>query len=189
VSAERPCLPALHGSIRRCGALQQAAATHSDPAPPAPAHPPAGDDIIVRTLRVQDCATKASHTVTHYHYVSWPDFGAPSSPQPLLQLSRCLDQHRKPLGSPIVVHCKAGIGRSGTFCALDIASHRLRRLWRGRAQASDEGAAALVDVRALVLSLRQQRAGMVQTRLQYRLVYEAVARELGALLLQQASCM
>jgi protein tyrosine phosphatase len=143
----------------------------------------------VRTLRVQDSAAKTSHVVTHYHYVSWPDFGVPSSPQPLLQLSRCLDQHRRPVGSPIVVHCKAGIGRSGTFCALDIASHRLRRLWCGRVRACAEGAAALVDLAALVLSLRQQRAGMVQTREQYRLVYEVVARELGALLLQQASCM
>jgi protein tyrosine phosphatase len=143
--------------------------------------------VFVRTLRIQDSSTRACHTVTHYQYISWPDFGVPSSPLPLLQLSRRLDAHRRPLGGPIVVHCKAGIGRSGTFCALDIASHRLRRLRQGKAAVEGRAALELLDLRALVLSLRQQRQGMVQTREQYRLVHEVVATELGALLMQPAS--
>ena len=59
--------------------------------------------------------------MTHFHYTSWPDFGVPTSPSDFLDFlfavreSGALDAN---VGPP-VIHCSAGIGRSGTFCLVD----------------------------------------------------------------------
>lgn len=67
-----------------------------------------------------------------------------------------------PDSGPIIVHCSAGIGRTGTF----IAIHILIKL-------IDEGAEA-IDIQKTVLALRAQRSGMVQTEAQYKFVYKAL---------------
>ena len=58
----------------------------------------------------------------------WPDFGIPNSPTPLHRLAHLLDESDNiQAGSP-VVHCSAGIGRTGTFVAIDVVMKRLRHL-------------------------------------------------------------
>lgn len=103
--------------------------------------------------------------VEHFQLAAWPDHGLPSSPEPLLALSAALRTSPATAGvspAPIVVHCSAGIGRSGVFCAVDAAAREL-------AAAGDEVAAALqaVDVGRIVSAMRHQRAGMVQTKDQF----------------------
>jgi len=62
-----------------------------------------------------------SREILHFHYTTWPDFGVPQRPTAFLRFladvrkSGALDQN---VGPP-VVHCSAGIGRSGTFCLVD----------------------------------------------------------------------
>lgn len=62
-----------------------------------------------------------SREVLQFHYTTWPDFGVPTSPVAFLEFlkkvrsSGALDSE---LG-PAIVHCSAGIGRSGTFCLVD----------------------------------------------------------------------
>lgn len=59
--------------------------------------------------------------ISHFHYTTWPDFGVPESPASFLNFlfkvreSGCLS----PEHGPAVVHCSAGIGRSGTFSLVD----------------------------------------------------------------------
>lgn len=71
--------------------------------------------------RLTDLETKESREILHFHYTTWPDFGVPQSPTAFLNFltdvrqSGTLDQN---VGPP-VVHCSAGIGRSGTFCLVD----------------------------------------------------------------------
>lgn len=71
--------------------------------------------------RLTDLETKESREILHFHYTTWPDFGVPQSPTAFLRFltdvrqSGALDQN---VGPP-VVHCSAGIGRSGTFCLVD----------------------------------------------------------------------
>ncbi|KAL4419642.1 hypothetical protein ABPG77_008583 [Micractinium sp. CCAP 211/92] len=115
-------------------------------------------------------------TVQHYHYTAWPDHGVPSSAEPLLRL--CAELHASGAhASPILVHCSAGIGRSGVFCVLDIATRRLLHLLEGEGAGSSDAAAAgaeAVDVATLVADLRRQRLGMVQTRDQYVFCHTAL---------------
>ena len=59
--------------------------------------------------------------VLHFHYTTWPDFGVPSSPTAFLDFLSVVRNHgclESSVG-PAVIHCSAGIGRSGTFCLVD----------------------------------------------------------------------
>lgn len=78
-------------------------------------------DYTRRTFKVTDTDLNESRTVLQFHYNTWPDFGIPSSPMAFLQF---LKQVRESGGldadvGPAIVHCSAGIGRSGTFCLVD----------------------------------------------------------------------
>lgn len=65
--------------------------------------------------------TGETREILHFHYTTWPDFGVPESPASFLNFlfkvreSGCLSSDQ----GPVVVHCSAGIGRSGTFCLVD----------------------------------------------------------------------
>lgn len=65
--------------------------------------------------------TQETREILHFHYTTWPDFGVPESPASFLNFlfkvreSGCLNSDQ----GPVVVHCSAGIGRSGTFCLVD----------------------------------------------------------------------
>ena len=67
--------------------------------------------------------TQQVREVYHFHYTTWPDFGIPSSPVSFLMFLQAvrdkgvLDEEN----GPAVIHCSAGIGRSGTFCLVDSA--------------------------------------------------------------------
>ena len=58
----------------------------------------------------------------------WPDFGIPNSPTPLRRLAHLLDESDDPQAGSPVVHCSAGIGRTGTFVAIDVVMKRLHHL-------------------------------------------------------------
>ncbi|XP_077324847.1 receptor-type tyrosine-protein phosphatase R isoform X2 [Lithobates pipiens] len=105
-----------------------------------------------------------SRIVKHYWYTSWPDHKTPDSAQPLLQLMLDVDEDRKAFDGrgPVVVHCSAGIGRTGCFIATSIGCRQLK----------EEG---VVDVLSIVCKLRMDRGGMVQTSEQYQFVHHALS--------------
>lgn len=94
-------------------------------------------NYMVRTLRLTDEKSSKSREVLQFHYVTWPDFCIPSSPIAFLQfLKKVRDSGvmNADVG-PAIVHCSAGIGRSGTFCLVDTALVLVSRksillLWR-----------------------------------------------------------
>ncbi|KAM5170210.1 receptor-type tyrosine-protein phosphatase R [Mantella aurantiaca] len=104
-----------------------------------------------------------SHIVKHYWYTSWPDHKTPDSAQPLLQLMLDVEDDRKTFTGrgPVVVHCSAGIGRTGCFIATSIGCRQLK----------EKG---VVDVLSIVCKLRVDRGGMVQTSEQYQFVHHAL---------------
>ncbi|XP_040845993.1 receptor-type tyrosine-protein phosphatase R [Ochotona curzoniae] len=119
------------------------------------------DNYTVRNLVLK----QGSHTqhVKHYWYTSWPDHKTPDNAQPLLQLMLDVEEDR--LASegrgPVVVHCSAGIGRTGCFIATSIGCQQLKK----------EG---VVDALSIVCQLRMDRGGMVQTSEQYEFVHHAL---------------
>uniref|UniRef100_A0A8C5KAA2 protein-tyrosine-phosphatase n=1 Tax=Jaculus jaculus TaxID=51337 RepID=A0A8C5KAA2_JACJA len=119
------------------------------------------DNYTIRNLVLK----QGSHTqhVKHYWYTSWPDHKTPDSAQPLLQLMLDVEEDR--LASegrgPVVVHCSAGIGRTGCFIATSIGCQQLK----------EEG---VVDALSIVCQLRMDRGGMVQTSEQYEFVHHAL---------------
>lgn len=71
--------------------------------------------------RLNDLESGESREIYHFHYTDWPDFGVPKTPTPFLRFLRDIRRSGglDPSYGPAVVHCSAGIGRSGTFCLID----------------------------------------------------------------------
>ncbi len=117
-----------------------------------------------RLLLTSEQQPEKRHLVTHYHYSSWPDFGTPASAAGFVEMVEHVGVSAE--GRPIIVHCSAGLGRSGVFVAVHSAlgSHK---------------AGERVDIEAIVRRMRQQRHGMIQTPEQYRFCLEATAEALA----------
>uniref|UniRef100_A0A8B9HCQ1 protein-tyrosine-phosphatase n=2 Tax=Astyanax mexicanus TaxID=7994 RepID=A0A8B9HCQ1_ASTMX len=120
------------------------------------------EHYTVRTLTLKHGGQ--SRKVHHYWYTSWPDHKTPDSAGPLLQLMTDVEETREASGSygPVIVHCSAGIGRTGCFIATTIGCRQLRM----------EG---VVDVLSIICQLRADRGGMIQTGEQYEFVHHALS--------------
>ena len=104
--------------------------------------------------------------VFHYHFVAWPDHGVPRETHTLTALLDDLkSEERKQI--PVIIHCSAGIGRTGTLIAL---SHLKQIIGTQKQQRVDFG----VSVFSVVRRLREQRTFMVQSREQFELLYQFV---------------
>jgi len=136
-------------------------------------------ELIIRTLLLEDTVTGFSRRVVQYQYQSWPDHGLPVSTAGFLELIRMVDRNscRKtgsssPSGGsgfmgmsgagPIVVHCSAGIGRSGTFCTVHNAISKFRA-----DLLANPATPPIFNVLQTVIIMREHRPGMVQTKEQY----------------------
>lgn len=134
-------------------------------------------DCTLRIMRVTHTGTQTTHLLSHYHFHAWPDHGVPDNSSSLRTICAALGRARA-TGRPALVHCSAGIGRTGTFCAVDITLQRFDS-WRSRAgEVTPEEVAATLDMPSLVASLRTQRMGMVQTLEQYEYVYQTLLEDL-----------
>ncbi|XP_078687647.1 tyrosine-protein phosphatase non-receptor type 1-like [Branchiostoma floridae x Branchiostoma belcheri] len=122
--------------------------------------------FTIRTYLLQRLKTNESRKVFHFHYTRWPDFGVPESPAAFLHFLlevRDSGSLEADVGPP-VVHCSAGIGRSGVFCLVDTC---LVLLDKTRDLNS-------LNIRRLLLDMRQYRMGLIQTPDQLRFSYLAV---------------
>ncbi|XP_073756761.1 receptor-type tyrosine-protein phosphatase beta isoform X2 [Callorhinus ursinus] len=107
--------------------------------------------------------------IRHFHYTVWPDHGVPETTQSLIQFVRTVRDYisRSPGAGPTVVHCSAGVGRTGTFIALDRILQQL--------DSKDS-----VDIYGAVNDLRLHRVHMVQTECQYVYLHQCVRDVLRA---------
>ena len=111
--------------------------------PPSREQPP---EVIIRKFTISHDAHpfQRMREVTHLQYANWPDFGAPAHPLHLLRLVEQCDSVVRatssgprdgpdpPTDRPVLVHCSAGCGRTGTFCTVDTVIDVLKRQQRHR---------------------------------------------------------
>ncbi|KAJ2759395.1 tyrosine protein phosphatase 1 [Coemansia nantahalensis] len=124
-------------------------------------------EVVVRRIELRHAAHPGlPRAVTQLHFVGWPDERVPDSPLPVLRLIRELrGSVAPPADAPVVVHCSAGVGRTGTFIVIDAAMDCLAR-------APDYPGDLVAHA---FRSLRTQRTTMVQTLVQYQLCYQTIA--------------
>lgn len=120
----------------------------------------------IRVLELQNIMTGESREIYHFHYTTWPDFGVPESPASFLNFLFKVRESGSlgPEHGPSVVHCSAGIGRSGTFALVDTCLVLMDR----RKNPSS------VDIQKVLLDMREYRMGLIQTPDQLRFSYMAV---------------
>jgi len=114
-----------------------------------------------------------SRRVFHYHFLGWPDHGTPEDPGSVLNFLHDVNIKQESLegAGPIVVHCSAGIGRTGTFIVIDMIIDQIQTL----------GLDCEIDIQRTIQMVRSQRSGMVQTEAQYKFVYLAVQHHIDTL--------
>uniref|UniRef100_A0A3P9J7G8 protein-tyrosine-phosphatase n=1 Tax=Oryzias latipes TaxID=8090 RepID=A0A3P9J7G8_ORYLA len=125
-------------------------------------------DYKVRVLEISPMAKpQLSRTIWHYQYLSWPDHGVPQEPGGVLSFLIQVNgkQAEYPEAGPIIVHCSAGIGRTGTILVIDMIIDTIDTL----------GLDCDIDIPKYIQMVREQRSGMVQTEAQYKFIYLAVS--------------
>ncbi|XP_034272815.1 tyrosine-protein phosphatase non-receptor type 5 isoform X2 [Pantherophis guttatus] len=121
------------------------------------------DDYRLRLITLKN--GEETRNLKHYWYTSWPDQKTPDQAPALLQLVQEVEEamHRaEEKNAPIIVHCSAGIGRTGCFIATSICCQQ----WK------NEG---MVDILRTTCQLRLDRGGMIQTSEQYQFVHHVMS--------------
>ncbi|NWI10847.1 PTPRA phosphatase, partial [Crypturellus soui] len=122
-------------------------------------------DYTVRKFCIQQVGDvtnkKPQRLVTQFHFTSWPDFGVPFTPIGMLKFLKKVKTCNPQYAGAIVVHCSAGVGRTGTFIVIDAMLDMMH-------------AERKVDVYGFVSRIRAQRCQMVQTDMQYVFIYQAL---------------
>ncbi|XP_067674274.1 tyrosine-protein phosphatase 10D-like isoform X2 [Haliotis asinina] len=116
-------------------------------------------DWTISEFRVQ--LGEQARQIRHFHYKAWPDFGVPKDPTSLIRFVRTVREKMFRDGGPIITHCSAGVGRSGTFIVLDHALQHIK----------DKD---VIDIYQIVYKLRKERVLMVQTEQQYKFIHECL---------------
>lgn len=125
-------------------------------------------DYKIRVLEIAPLdQPKHVRKVWHYQYLSWPDHGVPQESSGVLGFLTQVNskQAEFPNAGPMIVHCSAGIGRTGTIVVIDMIIETIDTL----------GLDIDIDIAKYIQMVREQRSGMVQTEAQYKFIYLAVA--------------
>ncbi|XP_056002938.1 receptor-type tyrosine-protein phosphatase alpha-like isoform X5 [Ostrea edulis] len=116
---------------------------------------------VIRRFSVSHKQLKMARVVTQYHYTSWPDHGTPHPLCLIVFHDYVTRTNTSQTKAPTVVHCSAGIGRTGTYIALD-ALYKAGKV------------TGKVNVAEYVKTMRANRMNMVQTYEQYMTVFLAL---------------
>jgi protein tyrosine phosphatase len=120
-------------------------------------------DHVIRKFSVT--LNVETRRVIQYHFTAWPDHGVPKFATGLLGFIRRINREYPQNKGPMMVHCSAGVGRTGTFIVIDTMMEKLE----------DQQP---IDIYSCVTSLRTKRQEMVQSEVQYTFIHDAVLEAL-----------
>ncbi|XP_062865220.1 receptor-type tyrosine-protein phosphatase delta-like isoform X10 [Trichomycterus rosablanca] len=115
----------------------------------------------VRTFALFKSGCSEKREVRQFQFTAWPDHGVPEHPTPFLAFLRRVKACNPPDAGPMVVHCSAGVGRTGCFIVIDAMMERIKH-------------EKTVDIYGHVTLMRAQRNYMVQTEDQYVFIHDAL---------------
>ncbi|KAG7228905.1 hypothetical protein INR49_008683 [Caranx melampygus] len=115
----------------------------------------------VRTFALYKNGSSEKREVHQFQFIAWPDHGVPEYPTPTLAFVRRVKSCNPPDAGPMVVHCSAGVGRTGCFVVIDAMLERMKH-------------EKSVDIYGHVTCMRAQRNYMVQTEDQYIFIHEVL---------------
>ncbi|XP_070563318.1 receptor-type tyrosine-protein phosphatase T-like [Ptychodera flava] len=118
-------------------------------------------DSVIRTFFVKKKGDARAREVKHFHFTVWPDMGVPQYPSSVLAFLQRFKYYTLPNAGPIIVHCSAGVGRTGTFITIDSMLEM--------AEAEEQ-----VDIFNFVRRARHDRMHFVQVPEQYEFIYTAI---------------
>ncbi|XP_029921023.1 protein tyrosine phosphatase receptor type Db isoform X6 [Myripristis murdjan] len=115
----------------------------------------------VRTFALYKSGSNEKREVRQFQFTAWPDHGVPEHPTPFLAFLRRVKACNPPDAGPMVVHCSAGVGRTGCFIVIDAMTERIKH-------------EKTIDIYGHVTLMRSQRNYMVQTEDQYVFIHDAL---------------
>uniref|UniRef100_A0A8K9XM83 Receptor-type tyrosine-protein phosphatase delta n=1 Tax=Oncorhynchus mykiss TaxID=8022 RepID=A0A8K9XM83_ONCMY len=115
----------------------------------------------VRTFALYKSGSNEKREIRQFQFTAWPDHGVPEHPTPFLAFLRRVKACNPPDAGPMVVHCSAGVGRTGCFIVIDAMVERIKH-------------EKTVDIYGHVTLMRSQRNYMVQTEDQYAFIHDAL---------------
>ncbi|XP_024227994.1 tyrosine-protein phosphatase Lar isoform X10 [Bombus impatiens] len=115
----------------------------------------------IRTFQISRAGYSERREIKQLQFTAWPDHGVPEHPAPFLQFLRRVRSLNPPESGPLIVHCSAGVGRTGCFIVIDSMLERIKH-------------EKMIDIYGHVTCLRAQRNYMVQTEDQYIFIHDAL---------------
>ena len=134
--------------------------------------------LKIRKFQVMnELAPNETRDVTQYQYLGWKDHEVPEDISSIIHLGNIVAQSKKENPAPFVVHCSAGIGRTGTFCVMHNILTQVEKAIKGGQKSGFE-----FSIPEEIVKMRSQRSGIIQTKEQYLYTYEGIhkgSRTLG----------
>jgi len=143
------------------------------------AEEPSKDDTYV-VRRVTLTKGTETQTLVQFHFIAWPDHGVPDISDPILDMAVLADQTTPSQDTPTVVHCSAGVGRTGTYVIINSILEPITNHMK-----TNPNVPPTINMAKTLHDLRSMRAGLVNHIDQYEFCYKCILAHIQHLIKQR----